>query len=287
MRSLSLSLSPLRLTISLPYSLSFARSRSLCRWRSFSVDGTHRTRVRVRASREGVDGAQVGGCRGGGERTSLEDGDAGAVGVDHGPPCPRWLEGRPRHRGCQGGTGGRGALADERRVRGASWTIIIIIHAGVLQMLSFDGGLAARSGRSVNEVGAGNGWPLSRPVTEGAGGRGGGRRARRKRRVRGETGGERFLNGIVMRVFPVLSSFSNALSTIASFSSFSSLASSSYFSSSFPTLALIYSAARFTPWAHPSAVQWTRAYTLCENSCWKKAYTFMRGYMCVYMYGCM
>lgn len=85
-----------------PASRSCSPSRSL--WRSFS--GAHRTRVRVRECREGVEGAQVGGCRGGGERTSLEDGDAGAVGVDHGPPCPRRLEGRPRHRGCQGGQAG-------------------------------------------------------------------------------------------------------------------------------------------------------------------------------------
>lgn len=31
-------------------------------------------------------------------------------------------------------------------------------------------------------------------------------------------------------------------------------------SSSFPTPALIYSTARFIPWAHPSAAQWTRTY---------------------------
>lgn len=72
------------------------------------------------------------------------------------------------------GVGGRG-----RGERGTPWTIIIIIHAGVLQMLSFDGGLATWGGRSVNEVDAGNGWRLSRPVT-------GGGRERRVREARRE-----------------------------------------------------------------------------------------------------
>lgn len=84
-------------------------------------------------------------------------------------------------------------------------------------MLSFDGGLAAWGGRSVNEVSAGNGRSLYLArLYRGRRRRRWLKRWRRKRRrrtkrVRGGTGGERFLNGIVMRVFPVLSSFSNAL----------------------------------------------------------------------------
>lgn len=57
--------------------LSLSPFRSRCLRRSFFVDGAHRTRVRVRKIRGG-------GCRGvrvargeGGERTSLEAGDAG------------------------------------------------------------------------------------------------------------------------------------------------------------------------------------------------------------------
>lgn len=82
--------------------------------------------------------------------------------------------------------------------------------------------------------------------------------------------------------FPVLSSFSNTLSTIASFSSFSSLASASYFFL-FPHSRSYILGRSFHPLGAPLRCT-LDARVYCMNSCWKKAYTFTRGYMCVLVY---
>lgn len=108
-------------------------------------------------------------------------------------------------------------------------------------MLSFEGGDARWEEREVG-VGAGNGRPLSRPVTSG-GGRG---RVSGKRTRGGRGEGERRVilkRDRYARLFRALFLLSRALSTIASFP----------FPSYFllfphsPPLSLIYLAIRFTP----------------------------------------
>lgn len=274
------------------HSLSLYRSHSLNLSLFLSAAGgpsplTEHTGASPREPRGGGWSAQVGGCRGGGERTSLEDGDAGVVGVDHGPPCPRRLEGRPRRHGCQGGTGGRGAsAARERGERG-------IVDNNNYYTRSFANAVLRRGVSGAGwEVGERSGC-RERLAAISPGYRGSGRRRKKtrrrtrwKRRVRSETGRERFLNGIVMRVFPVLSSFSDALSTIASFSSFSRLL---HLFLPLSPLSLLYTRPLISPHGRtPSAVQWTRAYTVCEFVLEGSLHFHARLHVCVFapMYIC-